>query len=61
MPTPANRTHVPRMTDELEKLRALVIAWCDADTEPYCLYEGDCGCWQPYCVAVRNLRKAVQR
>lgn len=49
------------MTDELEKLRALVIAWCDAVTEPYCLYEGDCGCCQPYCVAVRNLRKAVQR
>lgn len=46
---------------ELERLRALITAWADAETADGFHQEPECGCGAPLCTASAALRKAVGR
>lgn len=47
--------------DEIERLRALITAWADADAADGFHDEPECDCGAPLCVASAALRKAVGR
>lgn len=52
---------IKRLRNEIDRLRALVNAWIDAESVDGWHDEPECGCGAPLCSAADALRKAVGR